>query len=963
MLPPASTARAAHAGASGLVFPALRGPHRCPVASCPGFCYPVSPHDRRFLSCARCRFRRFLPALRPSTRAPLPPARAASSSRPVPPGSASCMLWMLFGCVAAPDDGDDVSLFFYNRRVASTTRRQWALMVERAHAALAGFSRRACPITAADVLMHTVDAGCWLSPAASGPTGPGHPPSAASGPPCPGSRPSRRLAPSVASGLAGLDGPLVVPPPAGTDVSDPPLLDAPASPVYAVPRRPTLCSWVHKQWGRPPDAPTAVQLAALSHPWLSPWVPVPTGDGVVADGVFSLLLPDHPHSALLDCMSLYGWDVAVDDPRSAGNRRDLHASARAALSDVVDWLESETKLGHMVRIDPVPGQLLEILPLGAVPKGAGWRPTTDASWDPPWPGGVSLNALSPPPSRLRPLRLLTHDEVQSRVRALSAEGSPLAYAKVDVAGAYRTVPLSRRAWFRVAHRVNGVVRLHTRLAFGLAASGDIFCMHSNWVCSYMATQGVWVSAFIDDFLTLGPAASVDSGADLLLRVLFRVGLSPSRKKWLAEGATTSSGSILGVHYDLRAQTVSITEDKRTDTLASLAAVRDGSITVGGLASLAGRLRWFSAALPLLRPSSFALARTLAASASRRDPRRARVSALAQLAAQVAAVLVGDNRPVSFARDAGSPALCLSSDACMSGSGIASQHTSPPTAIAFRHGDAGAGSSINRFELAAAVVAAAVGLEDAARRRLPLSVDVVVLCDNLNSVAAASSGAGAASHVPLLLSLALLQHRHRRRVRLHHLAGRLNAAADGLSRSFTTSQSRVPLPAAPAPRLSAWWKSLLELSRPPASMDSLVPPASTDSSASVALSAAPPSPASSPSPPCCRTTCARGCCGSSQAGCCPPTSTPATSRPTPSSRPPSPRTCGTASTASTLSLASRLTARLDSASSSAPQSRSMSGVRATAGLPPAPHSSAQLVTTHVGEASGGCSPASCWATWA
>ena len=163
------------------------------------------------------------------------------------------MLWMLFGCVAAPDDGDDVSLFFYDRRVASTTRRQWALMVERAHAALAGFSRRACPITAADVLMHTVDAGCWLSPAASGP-------------PCPGSRPSRRLAPSVASGLAGLDGPLVVPPPAGTDVSDPPLLDAPASPVYAVPRRPTLCSWVHKQWSRPPDAPTAVQLAALSHP-------------------------------------------------------------------------------------------------------------------------------------------------------------------------------------------------------------------------------------------------------------------------------------------------------------------------------------------------------------------------------------------------------------------------------------------------------------------------------------------------------------------------------------------------------------------------------------------------------------------------------------------------------------------------------------------------------------------------
>ena len=117
--------------------------------------------------------------------------------------------------------------------------------------------------------------------------------------------------------------------------------------------------------------------------------------------------------------------------------------------------------------------------------------------------------------------------------------------------------------------------------------------------------------------------------------------------------------------------MSITEDKRTDTLASLSAVRDGSITVGGLASLVGCLRWFSAALPLLRPSSFAVARTLAASASRRDPRRARVSALAQLAAQVAAVLVGDNRPVSFAQDAGSPALCLSSDACMSGSGIAS----------------------------------------------------------------------------------------------------------------------------------------------------------------------------------------------------------------------------------------------------------------------------------------------------
>ena len=124
------------------------------------------------------------------------------------------------------------------------------------------------------------------------------------------------------------------------------------------------------------------------------------------------------------------------------------------------------------------------------------------------PHGVSVNVEAD----LCSLEYLRLHEVTNRITE-SGRGTML--AKMDIASAYRMVPVHPEDRPLLAIQWAGQLYFDTRLPFGLRSAPKIFTPVADALQWVLEQQGVsWAAHCLDDYITMGPPGSDICGRNL-----------------------------------------------------------------------------------------------------------------------------------------------------------------------------------------------------------------------------------------------------------------------------------------------------------------------------------------------------------------------------------------------------------------------------------------------------------------
>ena len=187
-----------------------------------------------------------------------------------------------------------------------------------------------------------------------------------------------------------------------------------------------------------------------------------------------------------------GFHIGFNRSAHCGPATSNMRSALVNAQEVQQHLQEETRLGRVV--GPIPLELAltgtQVSPIGVIPKSnqpGKWRLTVDLSS----PHGQSFNNGTE--LELRSLEHLCIDEVTSRI-ARSGRGTRL--AKMDIASAYRMVPVHLDDRHLLAMQWAGQIYYDTRLPFGLRSAPKIFpeVADLQWVMENRGSHG-WRSTW------------------------------------------------------------------------------------------------------------------------------------------------------------------------------------------------------------------------------------------------------------------------------------------------------------------------------------------------------------------------------------------------------------------------------------------------------------------------------------
>lgn len=290
-----------------------------------------------------------------------------------------------------------------------------------------------------------------------------------------------------------------------------------------------------------------------------------------------------------------------------------HGSTSGAAAAAVDAdLASEVALGRMAGpFDSPPSPFFRTSPLGTVPKSDGRiRVIHDLSW--PRSGG-SVNdectALE--------CKLSSFDDA---ARLVVAAGRGALLAKVDIASAYRCIPIRAADQPLLGCHWRGRFYFHRALPFGLGPSAALFERYSSlthWVLA-MVFGLCAIAHFLDDFfMVCGSDAARARGLLAVLLGVFRLlGWPIAAQK--VKGPCTSL-DYLGIVVDTVTMTASLSAARLARLRATAAAwlARD-SCTRRELESLVGTL---SFAAKVVRPGRAFLRRLFNLLRRHRDSQR------------------------------------------------------------------------------------------------------------------------------------------------------------------------------------------------------------------------------------------------------------------------------------------------------------------------------------------------------
>ena len=228
---------------------------------------------------------------------------------------------------------------------------------------------------------------------------------------------------------------------------------------------------------------------------------------------------------------------------------------------ISQYLEDERQLGRI--IGPIPPHAAplstQLSPIGVIPKSSQpgkWRLIVDLSS----PHGENVNdGIEADLCSLEYLRL---DEVTNRI-AKSGRGTM--QAKMDIASAYRMVPVHPEDRPLLAIQWAGQLYFDTRLPFGLRSAPKIFTAVADALQWMLEEQGVsWVAHYLDDYITMGPPGSdvCSHNLDTMLSTCARLGVPTAPGKC---AGPASSMVFLGFELDTEALVVRLPRPKLEQT--------------------------------------------------------------------------------------------------------------------------------------------------------------------------------------------------------------------------------------------------------------------------------------------------------------------------------------------------------------------------------------------------------------
>ena len=216
-------------------------------------------------------------------------------------------------------------------------------------------------------------------------------------------------------------------------------------------------------------------------------------------------LAGHPHrqwvKLLLDGMIL-GVRLGFDGRpvRSAG--RNLPSASENA-SVVRDYLKKEQTRGS-ISGPWSPGECGEVVinRFGVIPKSGKpgrWRLIVDLSF----PDGGSVNGGID-----KSLTAMRYASVLDAAKMLLHLGPGTLMAKIDIASAYRIIPVHPKDRYLLGMSFDKKVYIDTQLPFGLSSAPVLFNAYADGLEWIVCTKGVkFILHYLDDFLVLGSPES------------------------------------------------------------------------------------------------------------------------------------------------------------------------------------------------------------------------------------------------------------------------------------------------------------------------------------------------------------------------------------------------------------------------------------------------------------------------
>lgn len=250
-----------------------------------------------------------------------------------------------------------------------------------------------------------------------------------------------------------------------------------------------------------------------------------------------------------------GFRVGFDYTRSCSRSGRNMSSTRDHAHVVRDYLAVECAAGRV--LGPLPPDDFPQVHVGVIPKKTPgkWRLIIDLSA----PEGASVNdGVS---SELCSMRYIS---VEHATRAVIAKGVGALLAKIDVARAYRNIPIHPDDRWLLGMIWDGSLFIDTALPFGLRSAPKIFSAVADAVEWILRQEGVQVVMhYLDDFLVVGASRSGECqhAVNIVLRVFATLGLPVAEDK--LEGPSTLL-SFLGLEIDTVAMELRLPAEKLRD---------------------------------------------------------------------------------------------------------------------------------------------------------------------------------------------------------------------------------------------------------------------------------------------------------------------------------------------------------------------------------------------------------------
>ena len=238
----------------------------------------------------------------------------------------------------------------------------------------------------------------------------------------------------------------------------------------------------------------------------------------------------------------------------ASKGRNLLSATEHA--DVVDnYLDAEKAMGRIAIVPPTLAHRIHISPFGVIPKRAKpgkWRLIVDLLC----PEGRSVND-----GIERELCSLSYISIDQVVDCILNLGTGSLMAKVDIAQAYRNVPVHPEDRPLLGMKWGDVTLVDKVLPFGLRSAPLIFTALADalqWIIQRHKVEMVF--HYLDDYITIGPPDSDGCQRSLSAIVTTCKGLGVPLEEDKCEGPATAL-TFLGMELDSVAKTIRLPDSK------------------------------------------------------------------------------------------------------------------------------------------------------------------------------------------------------------------------------------------------------------------------------------------------------------------------------------------------------------------------------------------------------------------